>query len=80
MQTACKDLMIMHRAGYFMLERIDYRRRNYEAVHRYPDSVMSCIIDGASMNHCTIPHPGNIKYFHIDNTTALSNAVVTNRP
>lgn len=55
---ACKHLMIMHRSGMFMLERIEYRKKVAEAVHRNPNTVMSCIIDGASQNHCTIPHAG----------------------
>ena len=54
---ACKHLMIMHRGGLFMLERIEYRRRIAEAVLHSPNTVMSSIIDGASQNHCTIPHP-----------------------
>jgi len=60
---ACKELMIMHRAGYFMLERIEYRRRVAEAVIYSPDRVMSTIIDGASQNHCTLPHPGQNAQF-----------------
>ena len=55
---ACKHLMIMHRAGFFMLERLEYRRRVHEAVIYNPTSVMSTIIDGASQNHCTLPHAG----------------------
>jgi hypothetical protein len=50
--------MIMHRGGFFMLERIAYRMRVAEAMVHYPDKVMSSIIDGASQNHCTIPHAG----------------------
>jgi hypothetical protein len=60
---ACKHLMIMHRGGLFMLERIEYRRRIAEAVIHSPSTVMSSIIDGASQNHCTIPHPGpNVEF------------------
>ena len=60
---ACKHLMIMHRGGLFMLERIEYRRRIAEAVIHSPNTVMSSIIDGASQNHCTIPHPGpNVEF------------------
>ena len=60
---ACKHLMIMHRGGLFMLERIEYRRRIAEAVLHSPNTVMSSIIDGASQNHCTIPHPGpNVEF------------------
>ena len=60
---ACKHLMIMHRGGLFMLERIEYRRRIAEAVLHFPNTVMSSIIDGASQNHCTIPHPGpNVEF------------------
>jgi hypothetical protein len=60
---ACKHLMIMHRGGLFMLERIEYRRRIAEAVLHSPKTVMSSIIDGASQNHCTIPHPGpNVEF------------------
>lgn len=55
---ACKDLMILHRSGLFMLERIAYRERVREAVERDPEGTMSTIIDGASQNHCTIPHSG----------------------
>ena len=55
--------MIMHRGGLFMLERIEYRRRIAEAVIHSPNTVMSSIIDGASQNHCTIPHPGpNVEF------------------
>ena len=46
-----------------MLERIEYRRRIAEAVLHSPNTVMSSIIDGASQNHCTIPHPGpNVEF------------------
>jgi hypothetical protein len=55
--------MIMHRDGYFMLERIEYRMRVAEATKHYPDKVMSSIIDGASQNHCTIPHLGTSVQF-----------------
>lgn len=55
---ACKQLMIMHRMGYYMLERVEYRRRVQHAVHHNPTQVMSSIIDGASQNHCTIPYLG----------------------
>ena len=41
-----------------MLERVEYRRRVAEAVLLNPKSIMSSIIDGASQNHCTIPHTG----------------------
>jgi hypothetical protein len=58
MMEALKQLMIMHRGGYFMLERIEYRKRVRESIIVNPNSVMSCIIDGASQNHCTIPHVG----------------------
>lgn len=53
---ACKHLMVMHRGGLFMLERIEYRRRVAEAVIHNPDTVMSSIIDGASQSHCMLPH------------------------
>ena len=43
---ACKELMIMHRGGLFMPERIHYRKRVTEAILHYPDKVMSSIIDG----------------------------------
>jgi len=44
-------------------ERIEYRRRIAEAVIHSPSTVMSSIIDGASQNHCTIPHPGpNVEF------------------
>jgi len=56
---ACKHLMIMHRGGLFMLERVEYRRRVAEAVLLNPKTIMSSIIDGASQNHCTIPHTGS---------------------
>jgi hypothetical protein len=60
---ACKHLMIMHRGGLFMLERLEYRRRIQEAVSLSPNTIMSSIIDGASQNHCTIPHPGeNVEF------------------
>ena len=60
---ACKHLMIMHRGGLFMLERLEYRRRIQEAVSMSPNTIMSSIIDGASQNHCTIPHPGeNVEF------------------
>ena len=60
---ACKHLMIMHRGGLFMLERLEYRRRVQEAVSMSPGTIMSSIIDGASQNHCTIPHPGeNVEF------------------
>ena len=49
----------MHRGGLFMLERVEYRRRVAEAVLLNPKSTMSSIIDGASQNHCTIPHTGS---------------------
>jgi hypothetical protein len=55
---ACKQLMIMHRGGFFMLERIEYRARVREAVINSPTTTMSTIIDGASQNHCTLPHAG----------------------
>ena len=44
---ACKDLMMMHKGGLFMLERLHYRMRIAEAVVHYPDKVMSTIIDGS---------------------------------
>ena len=43
---ACKELMMMHRGGFFMPERIHYRKRVTEAILHYPDKVMSSIIDG----------------------------------
>jgi hypothetical protein len=47
-----------------MLERLEYRRRIQEAVSMSPNTIMSSIIDGASQNHCTIPHPGeNVEFF-----------------
>jgi len=49
----------MHRGGLFMLERVEYRRRVAEAVLLNPKTTMSSIIDGASQNHCTIPHAGS---------------------
>ena len=55
---ALKLLMIMHRGGLFMLERLEYKRRVYEAVHLRPDHTMSSIIDGAAAEHCIIPHLG----------------------
>ncbi len=56
--------MIMHRGDLFMLERIEYRQRTAEAVIHSPNTVMSSIIDGASQNHCTIPHPGpNVEFY-----------------
>ena len=42
-----------------MLERVEYRRRVAEAVLLNPKTTMSSIIDGASQNHCTIPHTGS---------------------
>jgi hypothetical protein len=60
---ACKSLMIMHRGGLFMLERSEYRRRVREAIELNPGKVMSSIIDGASQNHCTIPHAGPSQQF-----------------
>ena len=60
---ACKELMIMHRSGFFMLERIEYRRRVAEAIRESPTTTMSTIIDGASQNHCTLPHPGQNAHF-----------------
>ena len=57
---ACKQLYIMHRGGLFMMERLAYRMRVLEATTLYPDSVMSSIIDGASQNHCKIPHGGGV--------------------
>ena len=46
-----------------MLERLEYRRRVQEAVSMSPGTIMSSIIDGASQNHCTIPHPGeNVEF------------------
>lgn len=55
---ALKQLMIMHRGGLFMLERIQYKRRVYEAVKVDPQRIMSSITDGASSNHVHIPHVG----------------------
>ena len=43
---ACKQLMMMHRGGLFMPERIHYKQRVTEAIVHYPDKVMSSIIDG----------------------------------
>ena len=40
MQEALKHLMIMHRGGYFMLERIEYRWRIREATILHPNEVM----------------------------------------
>jgi len=48
----------MHRAGFYMLERIEYRRRVHEAVIDSPNTVMHCIIDGASQKHCLLPQCG----------------------
>jgi len=62
-QKMIKHLMIMHRGGFFMLERMEYRMRVAEAILYYPNKTMSTIIDGASQNHCTIPHTGpNIEF------------------
>ena len=62
-QEACKHLMMMHRGSFFMLERLEYRRRVQEATQHKPNSVMSTIIDGASQNHCKIPHLGpNVEF------------------
>jgi hypothetical protein len=59
----CKHLMIMHRSGLFMLERLEYRQRVYEAVVKDPNGTMSSIIDGSSQNHCCIPHAGpNVEF------------------
>ena len=58
---ACKELMTLHRSGFFMVERLDYRIRVREAVDRDPNNTMSFIIDGASQNHChIIPHSGAV--------------------
>ena len=46
-----------------MLERAEYRARVCEAIEKNPGKVMSSITDGASMNHCTIPHPGPLQEF-----------------
>ncbi len=55
--------MIMHRGGFFMLERSEYRQRVAEAVIYYPNKVMSNIIDGASQSHCTLPQCGvNVEF------------------
>lgn len=45
-----------------MLERIEYRRRIVEAVIHSPNTVMSSIIDGASQNHCMIPHSEHVEF------------------
>ena len=55
--------MIMHRGGFFMLERIAYRTRVSEAVIHRPNRVMSSIIEGASQNHCSLPNAGpNVEF------------------
>jgi hypothetical protein len=61
---AAKSLMIMHRGGNYMLERLEYRRRVAEAMYLSPNKVMSTIIDGASQNHCQIPHRATLVDFH----------------
>jgi hypothetical protein len=63
-QLAAKHLMIMHRSGLFMLERMEYKRRVHEAVHLYPDTTMSSIVDGASANHCNLPQVGPNQTLH----------------
>jgi len=55
---ALKHLMIMHRGGFFMLERLEYKRRIHDAVFRNPGTTMSSIIDGASSEHVILPHLG----------------------
>ena len=58
-----------------MLERLEYRSRVYEAVHQNPNKVMSTIIDGASQNHCTIPHMGQNVQFHDGLTQHIEGAL-----
>ena len=79
---ACKHLMVMHRGGFFMLERMAYRLRVAEAVVHRPNSVMSSIIDGASQNHCSLPQAGPSVEFaspleqHIEGVITLPEVMV----
>ena len=62
-QEAAKALFIMHRNGLFMLERLAYRRRIFEAVRDNPDKTASFIVDGASSAYNSLPSFGSAQTF-----------------
>jgi hypothetical protein len=51
----------LHRTTY-MQERLAYYDRKLDAIN-FPDSYVSCIIDGMAQNHSMLPWCGNLKEF-----------------
>jgi hypothetical protein len=52
----------LHRTTY-MQERLAYYDRKFNAIN-FPDSYLSCIIDGMAQNHSMLPWCGNLKEFN----------------